>query len=386
MSSTFPAPPAAATLNLSTIAEALDKTACPLDTFDPLPLKPWMDLATLALLAHSGELRAERRACAEAPQRLSERTLSRLEALAGDRPEHYWGDLVYYGATLGLFEAQQGKWVIRSVDSEILGATRRECFPALCAAWLKSTAPIPELCEVGLSPDCSLAFKMDVMRFITQLDEGRWYPYSSLGFVLKAAAQKHGVELSPESLAAMASALTERVFLVLGAVSINAAGDHFIARNELQVPAATIASRCSERADAQGYRQVVARQFEKDQSWRRVATGLWRCLEVRRERRAPPASLRCTDADNHLETDPRLPFRDCLFLARIGRLVPLSEGASRDSDRAFGRYAFELAPDTLKRSITEGLPAAEIAAFLRERCCDESFGKIQRMLQAATGQ
>jgi hypothetical protein len=337
--------------------------------FEALPLKPWMDLATLALLAESGELHWNGRDDAS----LSEASQVRLAGLSGVRPNHYWEDLLHYGKTLKLFKAEGPLWKICSKDSEILGATRRECFPAMLAAWMKSPVPIPELVELDIEQCKEVNFRMELIRFITELGTNQWYPYDRLGTAVKEAAGKQGLDLGSENVSRLTRVLTERVFLVLGAISINIEGDHFIPRSEIYTPPGRHEPR------AESFRKVVATGFERDQSWRRVATGLWRCIETRRSRQAGQSSVRCLD-DRHLETDPRLPFKDCLFLASLGRLVSNKEVTLNDP----GRYVFELEPTTLRRKVEEGMDLEEIANFLRARCPTDSFSKLKIFLNSST--
>jgi hypothetical protein len=296
----------------------------------------------------------------------------RLIGLTGARPAHYWEDLLHYGETLELFREERDTWLLCSKDSEILGATRRECFPALLAAWMKAPVPIPELVELKIERCEYRSFRMELVRFITELGTNRWYPYDSLGRAVKTAADNQGRALSPDFVSRLTRVLTERVFLVLGAVSINKEGDHFIPRSEVYTPPTF------EEPREEGFRKAVAQGFEKDQSWRRVATGLWRCIETRRSRQASQTSVRCLD-EGWLETDPRMPFKDCLFLASLGRLVPSSEVSLHDP----GRYVFELDTKTLRRRVEEGMDLEEIADFLRARCASESFSKIKTLLKTS---
>lgn len=368
--------PATASFTIDTLKDVDTDSTRPEEDYAALPLRPWIDLATLALLAESGELIAAPSCEGDHPTLLSVRSMTRLSALSGERPEHFWADLLHYGVTLNLFDLRGDLWGLRSRDSEILGATRRECFPAMLAAWLKAPAPIPELAEMNIDQRRQMSFRMDLMRFITQLGSNRWYPYDDLSRAIDTAARKHDVALSDEFTTRLTRVLAERVFLVLGAVSINTTGDHFIPRSDIHTPV-----HCANRREDK-FRDAVAQQFEKDQSWRRVATGLWRCIEVRRARQAGPTSVRCLDDQGHLETDPRLPFRDCLFLASFGRLIPNTAVDAALNDP--GRYVFELDLGVLRRRLEEGLELDEIAEFLQTRCADEGFSRIEPLLSASS--
>ncbi len=134
------------TLAFDALLGALEHVALPADARQAEGLRPWQDLATAALLANTGELRT----CSR--RHLDAQTLGRLQHLVGTRPQHYWDDLIHYGQTLSLFTFNDQCWDLKSQDSEILGATRRECSPALFAAWLRQPADAAALAVVTDDP------------------------------------------------------------------------------------------------------------------------------------------------------------------------------------------------------------------------------------------
>ena len=127
---------------------------------------------------------------------------------------------------------------------------------------------------------------------------------------------------------------------------------------------------------------IIREKLAQNQSWRRVATGLLRCIEIRRNRDAYPDSMRSLDPEgHHVETDSRVPFKDCLFLARLGQLIrPRSVPAARLHP---GQFVFRLDGDRIRRQVEAGLPVETIATFLAARCETESYERFVQLIERA---
>lgn len=352
----------------------MERSAISETELDPSPALPWQDLATMALVAHAGELRTD----VEQPVRLSACTARRLDELAGPRPQAYWEDLIHYGQILGLFRLDDQRWGLPRCECELLGATRRECAPALGAAWMKSPAPMAELDAIGGSAPERIPFRMELLNTLGSLASRRWYNAEAMAGLLGVLVRRHGLDDSPEKLLALARALPERVLLVLGIGMASPCGQLFMVRGDNNTPPAMKAIKRSADERSQAYRQVLARTLgQHEESWRSVEPQLQRCIEVRRARQADNGWVRLTEScHDRLEADPRLPFSDCLFLARLGQLIPQDP----EQPKVPGHYVFELEAEALAQRVREGLPLEEIASFLQARCERDTFERLERLL------
>lgn len=328
-----------------------------------------MDLATLALLAETHELVLNRRT----PPTLHRATLRRLRALAGERPALYWDDLLGVARTLKLLEPCEQRWCVQNPDHEILGATAREVFPALCAAWLRAPGPWAAwgLSELGL-----VGLRLDVLRLVSLLDDGRWHVMGTMAELLRHAFARHGRGLDERQAQELAPLLVERVLRVLGAAEQSADGTAWRLQGGLQWPPLPAElARCACRGRAEEPKRMSAAELIAQAA--RKAGGLTRCTETRRGREAQPESLRCLEEDLHVEADPRTPFRDCLFLARLGALVS-SQGAGCKPEP--GAYVFRLDPVRILDQMSAGISASEIVSFLEKRCADAHLHRLQARL------
>jgi hypothetical protein len=356
----------------------LDASARHNDAMAPHAASASLDLATLALLAQAGELTAQPNGAGLA---LHPDALARLEDLAGPRLPHYWGDLLYHGQALGVLAFDAPRWIVKNRDAELLGATRREVFPALCAVWLKHPTPLAPLEALALTGPQNTLLRLEILRLLGLFEPDRWFPTDRLGDMLRLAAWRHDRQLTTAQTREVAATLIERVFLVMGALDLSHDRTHFRLYAGLQLPplppeAAPFHARAC-RAEA--YRKVITEKLQQSQAWRHVASGLMRCMEVRRGRDPQPDSLRCLDQQGqHLETDPRLPFRDCLFLANLGHLVPPQ--AVSGACNAPGSYVFHLDPDRVQALLQRGLSPGELRGFLVERCCNHDLSRVQSAL------
>ncbi len=348
------------------------------------PASAWLDLATLALLAQAEELHV----CPDHigdTMSLCGNTLLRLKEIVGSRPRHYWRDLIYHAQVLGVLRHDNNQWVIQNLDAEILGATRREVFPALCAVWLKHPTPLPQMQALGLTGPQDTMLRLDVLRLLGLFEPDKWYPYERFGDLLRLACHRQNRPLSQSDTDAVSKTLIERTFLMISALDINEDGDHFRIHSGLQLPPLPpeAAAFRKQPCRAEAYRKILTQKLQKTQSWRHVASGLMRCMEVRRGRNSEPDTLKCLSEDGpleglRLETDPTMPFRDCLFLARVGRLVPTQH--INKASGCPGSYVFELDRERLHHVIRDGLCPQKIQSFFQHRCCDMDLPRVQSTL------
>lgn len=358
--------------DLQIIAAQVSQYEAPADTFDAWQMRPWVDMAGMALVAEEGEL------CANCERPLSSKVEARLGEILGDRTPEYYTDLLHCARVLRVLSRDGGDWQVVSQDSELLGATQRETFPAMCAVWLKEPPPIE---NENVRRADMIPMRLEFLRLLHLLEPESWYPYQALGILAQAAADRSGTQLRVAEETDGAD-LAERVLLPMGAVNINRDRNHFSLQEGLTIPALPGVSDPCQEQKARAFRDTIREKLSKNQSWRRVATGLLRCIEIRRQRDAYPDSMRCLDPEgHHLETDSRLPFRDCLFLARLGTLTrPRNLPKARMHP---GQFVFRLDGDRIRRRVEEGLPVEQIAAFLAERCEEESYKRCMQVLQRA---
>ncbi len=368
-------------LTSSTIQEdvaAFVRASSPRESLPARPLSPWHDLATLALLTEAGEL-----SCASSTQ-FSPQARARLHEFVGASPAHYWDDLLHYARALKILDIQEDeKLHLFERSAELLGATRREVFPALYAVWLQRPLVISELFALTADRAKQQLLRLDLLRFVGLLEPGRWYGYDAAGYLLYVACQRQEIELSPTELRALTPLYVERILLILGAIDIDQEGRRFCVHPSPCLPPLPPGlSRPRPLSDkATAFRNVIAQQLKQNDAWRQVSPGLARCIEVRRDRQARPDSLQLLDAEaQHLQTDPRLPFRDCLFLTHLGRLVPSSSNGMPCKP---GSYTFALDVDTLRETIEKGLPVQEIKLFLEERCDRHCLQSVRDLLHSA---
>lgn len=360
-------------------------SAQPASSHTSLPLRPWHDLATLALLAQTQELIGE--PDGPSPTSLCSDSLARLENVAGARPPFYWEDLLHYGLTLRLFVDHERRWDLHTTESEILGATRRECSPALNAAWLRNPTPVETLRALTTSSDPmqQLGLRMEIIKLVEQLDGDLWYPTHTLTSILQEAARRQNVELTFDDPDAAAQALLSRVLVVIGVASTNDRWDHFSLRTDVQTPLTRHSQTPKSDPEVAAFRRVLSQTFAQNHTWRSVGPDLQRCVEVRRQRQASSDSLFALDHAQHsrhkaqLATDPTIPFKDCLFLARFARLAPLG-ALSCGRHMAPGSYIFELDTDAVQQRVAEGTTFEEIDSFLKCRCTAEHYGRLRRIL------
>lgn len=360
--------------------QSLAQQVRPEDALEPHQARSWLDLATLALMAEAHELRTQGEQGA-----LDQDSRGRLRELNGERLDHYWEDLLYHGQVLGVLARDQARWVVKNKDAEILGATRREVFPALCAVWLKHPAPLASLERLHLLGPQNTLLRLEVLRLLGLFEPERWYPYESFALMLRLAAHRHQHSLEHEQAHQAGAILLERVFLAMGALDLDERRQHFRLHAGLQLPplppeAAAFDTRAC-RAEA--YRKVISEKLQKSQAWRHVASGLMRCMEVRRGREPMPESLRCLDTKgDKLQTDPRLPFRDCLFLANLGHLLPQS--ADPGGNNAPGSYIFQIDRERVQRMLhNKGLCPEQLSGFLQQRCSSHDLPHVQKALPPA---
>ena len=344
--------------------------------------RSWMDLATLALLAESGELKS---APQGSDQGLHQSALDRLEELVGKRPKHYWKDLLHHAQILGVLQCVRNEWKVLNLDAEILGATRREAFPPLCAAWLKHPAPIPGQEHLSAPSPSGPMLRLEMIRLLGLLEPNKWYPMEAMGHLFKMAAQCQKLSLDTKDAICAGKDLVERVFLVMGAVDIDHSASFFALHEGLQLPPLPPEASCyaATPCRAEAYRRIIAEKMKANTSWRHVAPGLMRCLEVRRSREAVEGSIRYLQGDGwHLETTPEAPFKDCLFLARLGRLVPACK--LDESCKHPGSYVFDLDVARLRDRIMDGMSLSEVKGFLEHRCRSAHLNLLQGALQEAS--
>ncbi|MEL6182604.1 MAG: hypothetical protein AAFS10_26845, partial [Myxococcota bacterium] len=126
--------------------------------------------------------------------------------------------------------------------------------------------------------------------------------------------------------------------------------------------------RC--RADA--YRALIARKLNANTAWTQVSEELARFREERRSRNASDGCLQIISGlKPRVATSPQIPFRDCLYLAQFGRLVP-------PSDKLQGTYVFELDRNVLPTSEHQ---KKELSGFLQERCCRASQSSVRDLFE-----
>ena len=356
--------------SLQDIAAEIGSQALGAESFSALVLQPWIDLARLALMAEQGEL------VASGEHTLDDATLVRVEELLGERPAHYFRDLMHCARVLRVLTRQGDLWQVVSHDSELLGATRRETFPAMCAVWLKEPPPIR---DQTLTAAHNIQLRLEFLRLLHLLEPEYWYPHRVLGVLVRAAASRQSVPLSGFDEADCRQ-LAERILMPLGAVLLNRDQTHFSLQDGLHIPALPGVSDLSREERARAFRTTIRENIADSNRWRRVATGLIRCIETRRTRDASPTSVRCLDTEGrHLETDPRLPFKDCLFVARLGKLTPPSSHSG--TQQANGQFVFRLDSDLIRQQVQQGLPVESIARFLAERCEEDSYRRFCNLLQ-----
>ncbi len=358
--------------DLKIIAARISQYEAPADAFDPWDMRPWVDMAGMALIAEEGGLRAN---CERA---LSDGVEEHLGEVLGERTPEYFVDLVHCARVLRVLSLEDKDWQVVSQDSELLGATQRETFPAMCAVWLKEPPPVTNASV--RSPEL-IPVRLEFLRLLHLLEPESWYPYQALGILASAAAARSGVRLEVNDVID-GKDLAERILLPLGAVNINRDRNHFSLQVGLTIPALPGVSDPCQQEKAKAFRDTIRDKLAKNQSWRRVATGLLRCIEIRRQRDAYADSVRCLDPEgHHLETDSRIPFRDCLFLAKLGRLTrPRSVPSARMHP---GQFVFRLDGDRIRRRVEEGLPVEAIAEFLAERCEEDDYERCKQLIERA---
>ena len=371
MRKSAPCSPFAGT-NLFSLVADLQRQEQPCDCYDPWFVRPWIDLAGLAVVAVSGELDSN------CESKIHSKTQERLDELFGPRTPYYWDDLLHSAQVLQLLAPKGQTYRVHCAESELLGATQREVFPAMCAVWLKRPASIATdgLQLGGQQQD---AIRLEFLRLLHLLEAERWYPYQTLGLLLQTAGERTGVDVG-QPTEELVAALAERVLTVMGAVNINLERDHYMLHAGLQIPPLSPDLAVNHDMKVMAFRAAVREKLNMNQSWRRVATGLLRCIELRRERDPYQECLRSLDKEGCLlETDARIPFKDCLFLARLGTLV-----RARNIARARnhpGQFVFRLDTDSIRKQVREGLPVQEIASFLQERCEQESYQHFITLLR-----
>jgi len=317
----------------------------------------------MALLAESGELLTS-----DARFTLAMDTRVRLTSLVGERPEGYWQGLLRCAQVLDLLkEHNNHTWSVIDPDSEMLGATQSECFPALMAVWLSQTDWLIELLDgaVEETPAPSPCMNMALLRFLGVFEAGVWYPVSDLHLMATRVLARHGVEEVTEEFT---DQLLRHVFLPLGACEMSHDGGSFRVQPGLALPPLSLLDRSlkcdlmeqiTPRCRVDAYRSMISRKLSANTAWTQVSEELARFREERREREADDSCLKIVrDFSVRVATSPRIPFRDCLYLARFGRLVPTSEGRR-------GTYVFELQSSALRCDKRQ----AELSGFLTQRCC-----------------
>ena len=359
--------------NLTDIAARISRRELPHEDFSEWVLHPWIDLARLALVAQQGELHANCECV------LTHEAVGHLREVLGERPADYYGDLLHCARVLRVLRREDdGQWNVVCQDSELLGATQRETFPAMCAAWLKEPPPIKNAAVVA--PD-NVHLRLDFLRLLHLLEPESWYPYEVLGVLLQGASARQSIGVGDLDEVDCRE-IAERILLPMGAVVLNREQDHFSLYDGLQIPPLPEACTPGAGDRVRAFRKTVRENIADSNRWRRVATGLIRCIETRRTRSASARSLRCLDAaGQRLETGPQLPFKDCLFVARLGRLTPLHP--ARGAQEASGHFVFELDGELIRRRVREGLPVETIAAFLAERCEEDSYRRFRTLLEQA---
>lgn len=329
----------------------------------------------MALLAESGELLSS-----DATFALAGDTQARLASLVGERPEGYWAGLLRCAQVLDLLEERERRWSVIDPDSEMLGATQSECFPALMAVWLSQADWLLELLgeELEAPPAPNPMMNMELLRFLGVFEAGVWYPTSNLHLMATRVLARHQVEgLSEE----FTGRLLRRVFLPLGACEMSTDGGSFRVQPGLAIPPLSLldrslkcdlAERIKPRCRVDAYRTMISRKLTANTAWTQVSEELARFREERRDREAGDGCLRVfRDFNLRVSTSPQIPFRDCLYLARFGRLVP-TEGCE-------GTYVFELDRQTLRCDKRQ----EELSGFLSQRCCRTSRARVTDLLDDA---
>ena len=340
---------------------------------------PAEDLCTLALLAESNELHSSssKQQGSGEENALSQGSLGRLENLAGARPQGYWSELLRCALALDLMSCNAQRWSVTNHNAEILGATQSECFPALMAVWLSQPKWLGELLELsGLelstkhsSPNLSMA----LLQFLGVFEPDAWYSVSSMEVMVESVMAHLGHHQVDEVREVLTELLLTRAFGVLGCCEFNAKTSSFRVLSQLSLPPISrldaslrdaIQDKISLRSRAEAYRTLIARKLSENTAWTQVNEQLVKFQEARRDRNASDSCIMLRVDHLQIATSPKIPFRDCLYLARFGRLV-----AHQKKQR--GCYTFELNRATLKHKALD-----EFSGFLSERCNNTEAASI----------
>lgn len=333
------------------------------------------DLCVLAIMAASGELEAP------AGADLRPDTLRRLRELEGARPAAWWTDLLHRAEALRLLHRSAGRWAVTSDDAELLGATASECFPALLASWLADPRWADHLPADTLPPAPRRdRLRVEILRALGVFAPEHTYRARTLQLLLRALLLDLDHPLEGAPLEALTRALLERVLAVLGVVELGPDARTFRLRPDLTLPPLSPRLeplRHAAPSRAERFRLMLEARLRCDDAWTRVAPQLRQVAELRRERQCCTSALTgLSGLQPRIVANPQTPFKDCLFLARYGRLVH-----DEACPHTPGQFIFEIDLTRLSAPPCPERGGDDLLSFVARRSTDQHLlGRLQQAL------